>query len=66
MPGLVKVTCCARTWAGPDRAHCCHRYHGCGHVFDNPTLFDTHRPHGDCLDPQQLGLTQTKNGIWTR
>ncbi len=65
---LVRMTCCGHTWVGPDRAHCCRRTGGCGHVFDNAALWDTHRvDHDDstvCLDPATLGLTTTKNGIW--
>lgn len=29
-------------------------------------LWDIHRPAGTCLDPRELGLIQTKNGIWRR
>lgn len=31
-----------------------------------PELWDAHRPAGACLDPRELGLIQTKNGIWRR
>ncbi|OLL70266.1 hypothetical protein Ae168Ps1_6135 [Pseudonocardia sp. Ae168_Ps1] len=62
------MTCCGHTWVGPDRAHCCRRTAGCGHVFDTPHLFDSHRvEHDDVtarLDPNTLDLTTTKNGIW--
>lgn len=58
--------CCEREWVGPDRAHCCVRTGGCGHVFDDAELWDTHRRRGTCLDPAGLGLTQTRNGIWLR
>lgn len=47
----LRLTCCERTWVGPDRAHCCRRHRGCGHVFDDPGLWDDHRRAGRCLDP---------------
>ena len=45
------MNCCGMNWVGPDRAHCCRRTHGCGHVFDDAALFDAHRRHGSCLPP---------------
>jgi hypothetical protein len=62
------MTCCGREWVGRDRAHCCARagFLGCGHVFDDAALFDTHRETSDCADPRRLDLVQTKNGIWLR
>lgn len=62
----LRLTCCERTWVGPDRAHCCRRHRGCGHVFDDPDLWDDHRRSGRCLDPLALGLTQTATGVWVR
>lgn len=35
-------------------------------MFDDAELWDTHRKRGVCLDPGQLGLVQTRNGIWLR
>lgn len=32
----VSMFCCGRRWVGVDRAHCCGRTAGCGHVFDDP------------------------------
>lgn len=58
------MACCGMSWVGPDRAHCCRRTRGCGHVFDDAALFDAHRRHGACLPPRGLGLIQTRNGIW--
>lgn len=66
MSEVARVRCCGRDWVGPDRAHCCRRFRGCGAVFDDATLWDAHRPAGTCRDPHDLGLTQTKNGIWRR
>ena len=61
------MTCCSATWAGVDRAHCCRRTGGCGHVFDDAALFDAHRRRaGRCTDPHEQGLVQTRNGIWLR
>jgi len=61
---VLWMTCCGMSWVGPDRAHCCRRTHGCGHVFDDAALFDAHRHNGSCLSPKTLGLIQTRNGIW--
>lgn len=58
--------CCEREWVGPDRAHCCLRTNGCGHVFDDAALWDSHRRRGVCTEPASLGLVQTRNGIWLR
>ncbi|RZT88452.1 hypothetical protein EV383_5394 [Pseudonocardia sediminis] len=68
LPGvqLVRMTCCGREWVGPDRAHCCARTGGCGQVFDDAVLWDSHRKAGHCLDPRTLDLVQTRNGIWLR
>ena len=67
MPVVVLwMACCGKTWVGPDRAHCCRRTRGCGHVFDDATLYDAHRRNGNCLDPGILDLVQTRNGIWLR
>jgi hypothetical protein len=65
---LVWIRCCGREWVGADRAHCCARvgFEGCGEVFDDIDLFDAHRLNGSCLNARQLGLVQTKNGIWLR
>ncbi|WP_443706282.1 FDXHR family putative zinc-binding protein [Pseudonocardia parietis] len=66
MSNIVRITCCGQSWVGPDRAHCCRRHGGCGHVFDDPDLWDAHRAGDVCRDPRQLRLVQTKNGIWVR
>jgi hypothetical protein len=63
---LLRQSCCDRIWVGADRAHCCTRTGGCGAVFDDAELFDTHRDHGTCTDPAAQDLVQTKNGIWLR
>jgi hypothetical protein len=63
---LLRMSCCGLSWVGPDRAHCCRRSRGCGAVFDDAGLFDAHRRRGACLDPRELDLVQTKNGIWLR
>ncbi|MBP2365735.1 FDXHR family putative zinc-binding protein [Pseudonocardia parietis] len=64
---VVRMSCCGREWVGPDRAHCCGRFGGCGAVFDDAELWDTHRPRGVCVhDPGELGLVATRNGIWLR
>ncbi|WP_425571749.1 FDXHR family putative zinc-binding protein [Pseudonocardia tropica] len=69
MTGLVALSCCGRSWVGPDRAHCCGRHGGCGQVFDDAALWDAHRSRGACRNPKELaelGLARTKNGIWIR
>ncbi|GAA1399733.1 hypothetical protein GCM10009613_55820 [Pseudonocardia kongjuensis] len=64
---VLRMTCCDREWVGADRAHCCGRFGGCGAVFDDAELWDTHRPRGACVaDPGELGLIATRNGIWLR
>ncbi|WP_093335476.1 hypothetical protein [Pseudonocardia ammonioxydans] len=64
---VERMTCCGREWVGPDRAHCCGRFGGCGAVFDDAELWDRHRPRGRCVaDPAVLGLVPTRNGIWLR
>lgn len=62
------MTCCGLEWVGADRAHCCALagFRGCGAVFDDSELFDAHQSAGRCANPYQLGLVQTKNGIWLR
>ncbi|MGM0723979.1 MAG: hypothetical protein ACQEWQ_26295 [Actinomycetota bacterium] len=60
------IACCGRRWAGPDRAHCCRRHRGCGHVFDDADLWDAHRPRGHCLPPDELGLVLTSENVWVR
>lgn len=62
----TRMSCCGATWVGVDRAHCCRRTGGCGHVFDDVQLWDTHRPARRCVDPHSLGLVQTTTGIWLR
>jgi len=62
----VTVSCCGVRWVGVDRAHCCRRTGGCGHVFDDPALWDRHRRHGRCLDPRSLDLIATTDGTWLR
>ena len=62
----VSMFCCGRRWVGVDRAHCCRRTAGCGHVFDDGALWDRHRRRGRCLDPRSLGLIPTIDGIWLR
>jgi hypothetical protein len=42
----VSMICCGRRWVGVDRAHCCRRTAGCGHVFDDVALWDRHRRRG--------------------
>ena len=64
---VVRMSCCGHEWVGPDRAHCCGRFGGCGAVFDDAELWDTHRRRGVCVaDPRELGLVATRNGIWLR
>jgi hypothetical protein len=65
-PGSGGMSCCGTSWAGVDRAHCCRRTGGCGHVFDDAQLWDAHRPARVCVDPRLLGLVQTTHGIWLR
>jgi hypothetical protein len=60
------MSCCGTGWVGVDRAHCCRRTGGCGHVFDDALLWDAHRPVRMCVDPRSLGLVQTTNGVWLR
>ena len=60
----TSIACCGRRWAGPDRAHCCRRHRGCGHVFDDADLWDAHRPRGRCLPPDELGLALTSEDVW--
>jgi hypothetical protein len=60
------MSCCGTSWVGVDRAHCCRRTGGCGHVFDDALLWDAHRPARRCVDPHSLGLMQTTTGIWLR
>ena len=62
----VSMVCCGRRWVGVDRAHCCRRTRGCGHVFDDVALWDRHRRRGQCLDPRSLDLIPTIDGIWLR
>lgn len=64
-PG-ARISCCGHEWAGADRAHCCRRFRGCGHVFDDPDLWDAHRRGGRCTAPRELGLIQTTTGVWVR
>ncbi|OLM09238.1 hypothetical protein Ae707Ps1_6185c [Pseudonocardia sp. Ae707_Ps1] len=65
--GVVRFSCCGLSWVGVDRAHCCRRTGGCGAVFDDAELWDSHRRHGRCsAAPIDLGLVQTKNGVWIR
>lgn len=35
-------------------------------MFDDAELWDAHRGPGGCRDPRELGLLQTRNGIWLR
>ncbi|MEQ3550498.1 hypothetical protein WIS52_08450 [Pseudonocardia nematodicida] len=63
---VLRMSCCEREWVGADRAHCCARFAGCGAVFDDAALWDSHRPRGRCTDPAELGLVATRNGIWLR
>ena len=62
----VRLVCCGRSWGGVERAHGCRRVGGCGHVFDDAALWDTHRASGRCVAPPELGLLQTTTGIWIR
>jgi len=62
----MALSCCGATWVGVDRAHCCRRTGGCGHVFDDAALWDRHRRYGRCLDPHSLDLTATTDGMWLR
>lgn len=63
---VFRQSCCDHIWVGPDRVHCCLRTGGCGAVFDDAELFDSHRDRGICVDPGDQDLMQTKNGIWLR
>jgi hypothetical protein len=58
------MSCCGAHWVGADRAHCCRRTGGCGHVFDDAQLWDAHRVRGICLDPRSRGMVPTTDGIW--
>ncbi len=58
------MACCGSSWVGVERAHCCRRTRGCGHVFDTAQLWEAHRADSGCVDPRSLDLVQTKNGIW--
>lgn len=58
------MSCCGVSWVGVDRAHCCRRTGGCGHVFDDVRVWDAHRPGRRCVDPHSVGLVQTTTGIW--
>ena len=60
------MSCCGAHWVGADRAHCCRRTGGCGHVFDDAQLWDAHRVRGICLDPRSRGMVHTTDGIWLR
>jgi len=62
----VSMFCCGRRWVGVNRAHCCRRTAGCGHVFDDAALWDRHRRRGRCLDPRSLDLIPTTDGTWLR
>ena len=62
----VSMVCCGMRWVGVDRAHCCRRTAGCGHVFDDVALWDRHRRRGRCLDPRSLDLIPTTDGTWLR
>lgn len=62
----ARLVCCGRSWGGVERAHCCRRFGGCGHVFDDAALWDTHRAGGRCVAPHELGLLQTTTGTWIR
>ncbi|WP_246632510.1 FDXHR family putative zinc-binding protein [Pseudonocardia nigra] len=62
----MRLECCGFAWVGEERAHRCKRTGGCGHVFDDAVLWDSHRHAGACLDPGGLGLGRTKNGVWLR
>jgi hypothetical protein len=62
----TRMSCCGSSWVGVDRAHCCRRTGGCGHVFDDAQLWDAHRPARRCVEPHALGLIQTTTGIWLR
>ncbi|MGI9000320.1 MAG: hypothetical protein ACR2GH_01500 [Pseudonocardia sp.] len=66
MESMLRMSCCGTAWVGLERAHCCRRTGGCGQVFDDAQLWDTHRSSGTCADPRELGLVQTRNGIWLR
>jgi hypothetical protein len=55
----VSLFCCGRRWVGVDRAHCCRRTAGCGHVFDDAAHRDRHRHRGRCLDPRSLDRIPT-------
>jgi hypothetical protein len=60
------MSCCGAHWVGADRAHCCRRTGGCGHVFDDAQLWDAHRVWGICLDPRSREMVHTTDGIWLR
>ncbi|WP_084215816.1 hypothetical protein [Pseudonocardia spinosispora] len=62
--GFVRGWCgrCGTTWVGDDRCHCPR----CCHTWDDPELFDSHRPSEICLDGHAMGLARTRNGIWVR
>ncbi len=64
--GQLTMFCCGARWVGVERAHCCRRTAGCGHVFDDVVLWDRHRRDGRCLDPRTLDLIPTTDGTWLR
>lgn len=52
---LPRMSCCGTDWVGIDRAHCCRRTGGCGHVFDDAQLWDAHRPARGLCGPTLCG-----------
>jgi len=56
------MSCCGAQWVGADRAHCCRRTGGCGHVFDDAQLWDAHRVQGICLNPRSRGMVPLPTG----
>jgi len=63
---VLRMVCCGVEWVGVERAHCCRRTGGCGHVFDDAALWDANCRDGRCTDPRVLNLIATRNGIWVR
>lgn len=63
---LIRCQACTIDWHGTERAHCCRRTGGCGHVFDTAELWDEHRllRGRGCLSPTDLGLLRSTDGVW--
>ena len=59
MPGYCRK--CGDKWSGLRRAHCT----GCHKTFNSLGGFDKHRKDFKCLDPGDLGMVMSDDGIWS-